>query len=795
MSSDPLHSQPEQIPAASASGQGCAQGIGRTLTGVVIIAVTIVVQVVQWSLEQTIFEGSLGIPDMRWMVSLGYALGLTVLLGVLTLLAPSLRGKTVFRTWLAASLFALLQAPAHALELTNADLIAGLQLAGELVFILAAFLLLRRRLPRGAYGLAIAAAVGILLMLPWVAWGALGSPLDLALNLLIGLLFGVAASLLLSGILLHEAPNNVGADGLVLLVALAIMATGLGNNGQQWMLAAVLIPLSWAAVALSSQPGKLTRLCCWISAAVLLGLAAAAPLVWVDADELALVISSGAGELAQVALNMVLDTAVMGMLASFLLGLISRIREGGIPSARGLAILPVVVLAAVGAVYLLSGQPGFYGEQLFVILADQADLEPAAQISNFEDRRAYVYETLVEHADSTQADLRTALQQRNRRFQPYYLVNGLAVNGGPLLRAWLEARPEVDRVLSNPILRPLPATPLSASGGAVQPDSPEWNLTLIGADRVWSELDVDGAGVIIGQSDSGVQGDHPELAASYRGAGGQNDYNWYDPWNGSLAPVDIGGHGTHTLGTIVGENVGVAPGAQWIGCVNLARNLGNPAYYLDCMQFMLAPFPQGGDALHEGDPARGAMVLNNSWGCPEVEGCDPTSLEPAVRSLRAAGVFVVVSAGNSGLGGCGTVSDPLAIYDEVYSVAAVDSGGTRADFSSMGPVTVDGSNRMKPDIAAPGVNVLSSYPNNTYEYNSGTSMAGPHVVGVVALMWSANPALIGDIERTTQILNETARPYRGPLPACASGQGTPNVAAGYGVVDAYAAVERALELR
>jgi subtilisin family serine protease len=299
---------------------------------------------------------------------------------------------------------------------------------------------------------------------------------------------------------------------------------------------------------------------------------------------------------------------------------------------------------------------------------------------------------------------------------------------------------------------------------------------------------------VVGESDSGVQGDHPALRASYRGRSGQNDYNWLDPWNGSRAPVDVGGHGTHTTGTIVGSGgIGVAPGAQWIGCVSLARNLANPPYYLTCMQFMLAPYPQRGDPLKDGDPSRAAHVLNNSWGCPPLEGCDADSLEPAVRALRAAGIFVVASAGNDGPR-CGSVDDPIAIYDAAFSVGAIDQAGDLADFSSRGPVTVDGSRRIKPDIVAPGVDVRSALPGNHYGKNSGTSMAGPHIAGVVALLWSAQPKLIGDIDKTEQILIETARPYEGAPSGC-EGTELPNNGAGYGVVDAYAAVRAALALR
>jgi subtilisin family serine protease len=120
-----------------------------------------------------------------------------------------------------------------------------------------------------------------------------------------------------------------------------------------------------------------------------------------------------------------------------------------------------------------------------------------------------------------------------------------------------------------------------------------------------------------------------------------------------------------------------------------------------------------------------------------------------------------------------------------------------------GPVTVDGSARTKPDLLAPGVDVLSAAPNDGYMISSGTSAAGPHVAGVVALMWSANPALIGDIERTQQILVETTIPFTGSLavdilpltePCPLNLETIPNNAAGYGILNAYAAVQRALEI-
>jgi subtilisin family serine protease len=402
---------------------------------------------------------------------------------------------------------------------------------------------------------------------------------------------------------------------------------------------------------------------------------------------------------------------------------------------------------------------------------------------------------LVQHANETQAGLRNAFDTFGVDYTPYYLMNAVEVRGGTLVRLYLSARPEVDRVIPSPRLRPTgsgEASLSSPSGFQPAPTGVQWNVSMIGADRVWEEFGVRGEGIVIGQSDSGADGNHPALKETYRGNGTGDDYNWFDPWEGTPSPHDDGGHGTHTLGTIVGQDgIGIAPGATWFACSNLDRNLANPALYLDCMQFMLAPFPQDGDPLGDGDPTLAADVLNNSWGCPELEGCDPNALLDAANHLRDAGIFVVVSTGNDGPN-CSTVNAPLSLYDSVFSVGAIDQSGNVAFFSSRGPVTADGSSRMKPDIAAPGVDIYSSLPGGAYGSNSGTSMAGPHVVGAVALLWSADPSLIGDIERTEQLLIQAADPYAGNTNVGCFAGTIPNAAYGYGVLDVYEAVKEVL---
>jgi subtilisin family serine protease len=378
-------------------------------------------------------------------------------------------------------------------------------------------------------------------------------------------------------------------------------------------------------------------------------------------------------------------------------------------------------------------------------------------------------------------------------YTPYYLVNALEVRGGTFVRLFLSTRPEVDRVIPSPRLRPAPQNEILAmSGGDFAPSGVQWNVRTIGADRVWEEFGARGEGIVVGQSDSGVDVNHPALEESYRGHTEGDDYNWFDPWNGEPSPYDNGGHGTHTLGTVLGQNgIGIAPDATWFGCANLVRNLANPALYLDCMQFMLAPFPQDGNPFTDGDPTRAADVTNNSWGCPEIEGCDPNSLKAAADNLRAAGIFVAVSTGNDGPN-CSTVDAPLSLYDSAFSVGAIDQFGNVAQFSSRGPITTDGSGRIKPDIVAPGVDILSAMPGGLYGSNSGTSMAGPHVAGAVVVLWSADPTLIGDIDGTEQLLIDTANPYTGDRSVgCFTGN-VPNAAYGYGILDVYEAVKVAL---
>jgi uncharacterized repeat protein (TIGR01451 family) len=459
----------------------------------------------------------------------------------------------------------------------------------------------------------------------------------------------------------------------------------------------------------------------------------------------------------------------------------------------------------------------FGGEEttFLVMLDEQVDLNQVPRLGSKEARGQAVYEALRTLARRAQAPLRAELDARGVEYRAFYIVNMLAVRANAALALALAARPEVARLEANPTVRAnLPVAELnqelapSATNSALQIDSPEWGVERIRAHDVWA-LGYTGQGIVVAGQDTGYEWDHPALKAQYRGWNDitvTHDYNWHDAIHAddpntsagnpcgfsSPEPCDDNSHGTHTMGTIVGDDrsgnqVGVAPEARWIGCRNMEQGWGTPSSYAECFEFFLAPYPVGGDPMTDGDPSMAPHVINNSWSCPPSEGCDADSLRTVVENVRAAGIVVVTSAGNEGPD-CGTVSSPPALHAASFAVGATDNSDWIAGFSSRGPVSVDGGNRGKPDVSAPGVGVRSSLPGGGYGYKSGTSMAAPHVTGLLALLWSAAPQLIGRVDLTEEVIQEAARPVVST--SCGGDvDGHPNNVYGWGIVDALAAVK------
>jgi subtilisin family serine protease len=393
--------------------------------------------------------------------------------------------------------------------------------------------------------------------------------------------------------------------------------------------------------------------------------------------------------------------------------------------------------------------------ELLVMLEAQADLGGAAALRGREQRGAWVYARAADTARRTQPAVIAAIERAGASHRAFSVVNAILVEGADrrLLRALAE-RADVRHVHANPrvaLKRPA-RDPDRAQIARIEP-----NIIQTGAPEQYWAAGITGEGIVVANQDTGVQWTHPALRPHYLGVtqtGVSHDYHWHDAIHSgggvcgpdSPVPCDDDDHGTQTMGVIVGADgagnqIGMAPGAKWIACRNMDQGVGTPASYLECFDFFLAPTDLGGQ---NPDPSRAPHVVNNSWICTFEEGCeDPNILRPAVEALRAAGIFVVASAGNSG-NGCGSVESPPAIYDAAFSVGAVNIFGEVEGFSSRGPVVVDGSYRLKPDVAAPGDNIRSSVRGGGYAWASGTSLSGPHVAGLAALMLSADACFSGN---------------------------------------------------
>lgn len=438
-----------------------------------------------------------------------------------------------------------------------------------------------------------------------------------------------------------------------------------------------------------------------------------------------------------------------------------------------------------------------------VYLASQEDLAALTDVMDEEQatlarRHEVVLRSLQGLAAHEQGDLLDHLDGQTRRgrvrgYQPFWIVNAVRVDAIPAAILAIAERADVDRVYLNYEIEGIePVVEAAGKGGEIlSAGGITSGVQAVRAPQVW-DMGITGAGVLVATLDTGVDGMHEALETRWRGRDarydGHPEWAWFDPVTNTDFPRAFGSHGTHTMGSVCGgapgEQIGVAPGAEWIHAAVIDR-VGLDQTVADAIlsfEWIVDPDDDPGTSFDVPD------VCSNSWGLRTSHGyleCDET-FWTFLDAAEAAGIVILFAAGNEGSEGLRRPADRATDDFRTAAVAAVDAtvgGWPIASFSSRGPTlcTPDGSAAIKPDIAAPGVDVLSSRPNDNYGTSSGTSMATPHVNGVVALLRQADPEL--SVERIKQIIYDTAFDL---------GQGGEDNAYGWGMVDAFAAVEMAL---
>lgn len=430
---------------------------------------------------------------------------------------------------------------------------------------------------------------------------------------------------------------------------------------------------------------------------------------------------------------------------------------------------------------VVDGTPGDHF-RVVVELNQQTDLAALPDGLSRMDSQRWLVTELQSTAEREQAELLTFLQAQQARGQvqqvrSFWIFNGLAVTADADTLLALASQPQVHIIREDRWRQWV--KPLAVQDGAPQLEATdvEWNLSKVRADLVWSALGLDGNGATVAIMDTGVDWQHPALQSQYRGykPGGLTVHqgNWACTTDeGYVYPVDGNGHGTHVAGTAVGSSdatgraIGVAPGARWIAVKPLNdAGYGYDSWLHAAFEWLIAP---------AGDPSLAPDIVNASWG--STDDTDET-FRSDLQALRAAGIVPVFSAGNSGPRSS-SLNSP-ASYPEAIAVGATDDLDQATSSSSRGPSPWQ---EIKPEVVAPGAQIRSSLPGGSFGTYGGTSMAAPHVSGLVALLLQANPSLT--VDAIEAIMASTAQPM---------GEMVPNNDSGWGRIDAYHAAAVALE--
>ena len=425
-----------------------------------------------------------------------------------------------------------------------------------------------------------------------------------------------------------------------------------------------------------------------------------------------------------------------------------------------ISIFPTNLFAKTDSSYLdkieksLQKVPASKEVEFIVTLKAEADLTKVKP----ED----VVDTLRDTSEKSQENLISFIERKVKdgdisEYNSFFIINSIYIKGKAELIEKIARRSDVESIRLNHTIISDKEENIKHKNTLAEAGVP-WNLESIQADRVTKT----GKNIVVGIIDSGVNANHPELQDALL-PGDFKDF--VEPTN--TEPIDETGHGTHVAGTILGRTIGIARDAKLI----VAR-----------------VFNKEGEASDDGLLAAGQWILekkpqvvNNSWGGNR----DDSFYDDIVKKWKAAGIVPIFSAGNTGsynAGGEGSIGSPASLEDS-FSVGALTKDDKLAKFSLRGPSKL--TNKFKPEISAPGVNILSADYKGGYVLKTGTSMAAPHVSGAVALILEANRNLT--VDKVEEILKTTATPLTDDHYIS-----SPNMGYGYGKLNVFKAVEAAL---
>lgn len=433
------------------------------------------------------------------------------------------------------------------------------------------------------------------------------------------------------------------------------------------------------------------------------------------------------------------------------------------------------LLGAMGGVALAIAAVSCSGERENPLASVQAEADRSRYIAYFpeadlselgatdgegadqwEQRGQEVVEGLRSAAEDAQADAMSMADEAGVEVHSSWVANAMIAEGGPELASALAELPGVELVAEEPAPPPGEGHDLQ---DVAEPEEMAWHLEAVGAGDAWEQAS--GDGVVVGVVDTGVDGSHPVLEtrrASEVGGSDQAWPDWLDLVGDCSEPCDDAGHGTAAAGLVLGGGpveLGLAHGAAWMGvraCDDAGCELSD---LFAATEWLLAPSAEPDQ--RDGDPALRPQVVSGSWGAPP----GAPGYDRIVRAFEAAGMVVVLAAGNDGPT-CGSIETP-ADQPEALAVGSVDRNGEIDPRSSRGPTGATDTRQedgtpVKPDLVAPGVEVVTAGVGGGWVSASGTSFAAPIVAGAVALLLDGYPELIGNPAAVRELLVASAEP-------------------------------------